>query len=347
MKIVALDDSWHQKYTDFLKEIEGALLYHSIAYRNLLLELLQCESEYYIAVENEKVCGVLPLLKKKGAYGWVYNALPFYGSNGGILTTEERILRALIDKYNQIITVQDVASATMISNPLVKADLTKAKHDLVDERIGQFTKLDYPGDKAESLMSAFHQKTRNMIKKALKSGVDVEIDNGQMSFVYELHEENIRAIGGKPKSKTFFDLIPKYFEAGKDFNIYLAQKDGKPIGALLLFYFKDTVEYFTPVIVEEYRTYQPLSLIIYEAMVQSACNGSTVWNWGGTWLTQEGVYRFKKRWGTADIPYYYYTKINNSELYMSSKETLLSEYENFFVIPFHYLSNRGSENNGE
>ena len=48
-------------------------------------------------------------------------------------------------------------------------------------------------------------------------------------------------IGGLAKNDRFFDTIPDYFEADKDYRIYIAQKEGTPVAALLLFYFNHTV----------------------------------------------------------------------------------------------------------
>jgi len=61
------------------------------------------------------------------------------------------------------------------------------------------------------------------------------------------------------------------------------------------------------------------------------------WNWGGTWLSQTGVYDFKKKWGTSDYPYYYYTKLFNERVRFSSKGALLKDYPGFFVLPFSEL----------
>ena len=127
------------------------------------------------------------------------------------------------------------------------------------------------------------------------------------------------------------------FTPGSDYNLYLAYYDGKPVAGLLLFYFNKTVEYFTPVIKAEYRNIQPLSLLIYEAMEDSLMQGYRYWNWGGTWVTQDGVYRFKKRWGTQDHPYYYYTRVYNDSMFRLSKEELLKEYPDFYVVPFDKL----------
>ena len=96
--------------------------------------------------------------------------------------------------------------------------------------------------------------------------------------------------------------------------IFTAFLGDKPIAALLVFYFNKTVEYFTPVIDESYRSTQSLALVIYEAMRDSIFNGFSNWNWGGTWLTQGGVYDFKKRWGTTEYRYYYFTRVFHDDL---------------------------------
>ena len=106
------------------------------------------------------------------------------------------------------------------------------------------------------------------------------------------------------------------------------------MGELLVLYYNKTVEYFTPAIVEENRTDQPLPMIIYQAMCDAVKKGFKYWNWGGTWLTQDGVYAFKKKWGSVDLPYYYYTYIFNKDILQLNKDEVLKNYENYFVYPF-------------
>ena len=123
----------------------------------------------------------------------------------------------------------------------------------------------------------------------------------------------------------------------ESYKIYIAEKDGEKIGALLLFYFNKTVEYFTPAIVEKHRNLQASALLIYKAMIDASTNGYHWWNWGGTWLSQGGVYDFKKKWATLDYPYFYYTTIYDENLLNTPKEILLKEYPYFFVAPFGKL----------
>lgn len=223
----------------------------------------------------------------------------------------------------------------MISeNPLDK--WVNGEAEIVDERMCQFTKLDYT-DK-DGLMNSFHYKTRNMIRKSQKQDITIVEDNSGVQFLYETHLENMTAIGGKAKPKFFFDNISNYFTAGVDYRIYIAQKDGLNISALLLFYFNGVVEYYTPVIKAEYRALQPNTLLIYHAMQEAATRGYKLWNWGGTWKSQEELYRFKSRWGAMDVNYNYYVTIKNKSLFNSTPQTLLEEYAYFYTIPFNLLN---------
>jgi lipid II:glycine glycyltransferase (peptidoglycan interpeptide bridge formation enzyme) len=82
-----------------------------------------------------------------------------------------------------------------------------------------------------------------------------------------------------------------------------------------------------------------MSLLIYQAMQEAAQRGCWHWNWGGTWLTQDGVYRFKNRWGAQSKPYFYYIReyARACPLRNLTAKEILAEYPNFYVLPFNVL----------
>jgi lipid II:glycine glycyltransferase (peptidoglycan interpeptide bridge formation enzyme) len=335
MEVITLENKYYKQYEDFLLTFKDSLLYYSHKYKDFLEELLSVKSHYLLAIDDSgQIQAILPLMIKNGDYGKVINSLPYYGSNGGILAKNEQSFTLLLEEYNNI--VKDSASSTYITNPL-QENIKELEHDILDKRIGQWTSLDYQENIEENIMNSFKSSARRNVRKAIKENVVVEIDNTQINFLYETHYKNITSIGGKAKDKSFFELIEKHFEKNKDYNIYIAKLNGEKIGALLLFYHNETVEYFTPAAVSQYRTVQALPLIIYQAMIDANKNGYKLWNWGGTWLTQDGVYKFKNKFGAVDKEYKYFIKINNQDIYNSSKDELLKEYDNFYVIPFDKL----------
>lgn len=341
MEVKLLTSEFFVEYENFLQNYNGAMIYYSLKFRNFLEKLNNCKSYYYVAIDdNFQIIGVLPLMMKSGKFGLVVNSLPYYGSNGGILSKDEKAITKLIEKYLEILDNNEVAASTIIENPLdIKQEYDYIKSDEKDFRIGQFTNISGNFSTLEDLILKFHSKTRNIIRKASKSGVEIAIENNMFSFLEETHLDNMETIGGLAKSKSFFSLVPEFFLAGIDYNLYVARFDGIPVAAMLVFYYGKVVEYYTPVIVKEYRNLQALSLLIAQSMLDSNKNGFTLWNWGGTWKSQDGVYDFKSKWGTEDKEYKYHTLIINKSLYHSTKYELLNEYSGFYVMPFSSLKN--------
>ncbi|RAP27580.1 hypothetical protein DID74_00305 [Candidatus Marinamargulisbacteria bacterium SCGC AG-333-B06] len=335
MKIVKLDELLIQKYQEYVSNHKNGLFYYSVDFKKFLESLFDIESHYLIAIDNqEKIIGIFPLMIKNGRFGKVINSLPFYGSNGGILSSSKEASEALYSRYSKMINDPQFVAGTCIENPL-NPESIDYKYNYLDERVGQWTLL--KEQTSNSLMESFDSSTRRNIRKAEKKGITIEIDNTAISFLKDIHQQNMNDIGGLAKSDKFFSLIPNFFKPEQDFDIYVAKKGNKIIAALLLFYFNHTVEYYTPVIINEHRSDQPLAGIIFQAMSDAINKNYHWWNWGGTWKTQEGVYKFKKKWAAIDKPYKYYTTINNQTILDQSKKTLLSEYPNFFVVSFNEL----------
>lgn len=338
MRVLKLEPSLREAYSHFLSQQSLGLIYHSLTYLDFVCEVANARDETIVAVDRTgSVMGILPLLAKDGPWGTVYNSLPFFGSNGSILASNDIARQALIDWYNNNAIRPGVASCTLITNPLDSTLMTQIRHTCTDFRIGQLSPLEASLASEEALFATFHHKTRNMIRKARKLGVAVHIDNARLDFLQETHEQNLTVLGGVRKPEAFFRLLPKYFQAGRDYEIYVADFQGELVAALLVFYFNGIVEYFMPVIVERFRDMQPLSLLISRAMSDAASLGKRWWNWGGTWPSQDGVHRFKSRWGTIDQNYFYYTQLNHPSIAQSDKSTISSAYPYFYVLPFQLL----------
>lgn len=362
--IEKLKEGQADEYEYLLSSVETSLLYSSFKYRCFLLRILDnSEPIYLVAREGEHLIGGLPLFIRYNArYGNILNSLPFYGSNGGIIvssraTDQQSVKQALLDAHHELAVEKDVLISTLITNPLedgVEFYEKNFKHTLRDERIGQITFLPTgcrPGvELQEKLMGLFHPKTRNSIRKAQRSGLEVYHSDSLSHFqcLANMHRQNIEAIGGLAKPWSIFKAIRDTFTYDQDYQVYIAQKDGQVMAALLVFYFNKTAEYYTPATLEAYRVYQPMSLLVYEAMQEAVRRGCKHWNWGGTWLTQSGVYHFKSRWGTKDIRYFYYIREYGQPNPLRSLATqkLLEEFPYFYVLPFQVLQKGKDEAKG-
>jgi len=313
------------------------LIYYTAAYRRYLLEIAGGECRSLVALAGGRVMGVLPLMLKDGPFGPVLNSLPFFGSYGGVLAARADSEAALIAGYDREAAAATVA--TWISHPFM--DTATPRHDLTDERIAQWTML--PADGA--LPAGVEASARRNIQKAQAAGVTVRESPDALPFLEATHRANLAGIGGRAKPAAFFSRLPA-MTYGRDWRLYLAEQDGAPLAALLTFEAVKTVEYVMPVVVESARALQPTAIILATAMADAARRGLTRWNWGGTWLTQEGVYRFKKKWGADERRYRYFIRLNDASLRRRSAEELSSGYPWYFTLPYDQLAPAERSQNG-
>jgi lipid II:glycine glycyltransferase (peptidoglycan interpeptide bridge formation enzyme) len=205
------------------------------------------------------------------------------------------------------------------------------------------TELPEPGSGFEErLLELVDASARRNVRKAQRAGFEVARDEDALDDLRRLHEENMAAIGGAAKSPAFFDAVPRHFRAGEEWQLWVARRDGAAAGALLTFHFARTAEYYTPAIAHDHRSDQPLAALLVAAMADAAERGMRRWNWGGTWRSQTGVYRFKRKWGADERRYRYLTQLNDERLLDSSPQELGARFANFFVVPFDALRAAGA-----
>lgn len=344
MNVRFLTPRWESAYEVYLKEGENTLFYHSNGFRKFLKRLLPVEDHYLLALKEEKIVGALPAVLYHSSIGTCLNSLAFFGSNGGVVefNGDEVVRQLLINEFFRLGKSSHCLSATIISSPFADCPELNGGYDYLDKRIGQISDIRILcGNQAINRIDCFDSFTRRMIRKAIKNSVRAEVNNQNdaFDFLRETHYENMEAIKGKKKPEAFFKLVTDHFNEGQDYNLWVAYKGYQPVAALLLFYFNRTVEYYIPAIVKEYRSIQPLSLLIFEAMSEAAKRGYLYWNWGGTHWSQGGVYRFKKQWNAIDMPYYYYIRVYDDRLFTRSEEEIKREVPFGYILPFSNLNN--------
>lgn len=318
--------------SSFVANHAQGLIYYQPAFRRYLMAVLGAECRSLLAFEDGRLTGVLPVLAKTGPYGTVINSLPFFGSNGGVLAETPQAEDSLRQEYSRL-AGEGVVAATWISHPFMEA--TPPVHDFFDERIAQWT--DLSPEKGWGGQKSIDASARRNIQKALSNEITVRETATALDFLESVHRENMAAIGGLPKPKEFFSCLPEAMMFGRDWRLYLAERHGEPLAALLTFEGGRTVEYVMPVVKESARSLQPTAAILWHAMNDAAARGYTRWNWGGTWLTQEGVYRFKKKWGAKERRYQYFITLNDSSLRLMKAADLSAAYPFFYTLPYSSL----------
>jgi hypothetical protein len=346
-----LDPNDDSSYEALVRSDASGIIYAAPVWRHFLT-LLRPEfiPAYIGAFQRSRLVGAIPGMMINGPLGAVFNSLPFYGSNGGVLIARDTeatpVAAKLFGALHSFAAEQQIAASTVISNPflaLPELYCTLAEATATDERIGQITFLppEKGGNVENALMAQFHQKTRNTVRKGLSNSFAIDNDTSEEAFrtLYDIHVENMSAIGGLAKPWVVFETLRRVLREGEEYQLYLARDGATVVAALLVLFYNVTAEYFTPVARADYRTTQSLSALIFHAMADSVRRGMQRWNWGGTWANQQGVYLFKSRWGTRNMPYRYYVReyAAGTSLRDASRAELLEGYPMCYVIPFGVL----------
>lgn len=341
----------------FLGEADGQIdefvLGHpdgQIYYRPSFLRFLcdisdQISVAYLVCPSIDAIEGIFPVGVSECEGKRILNSLPFFGSHGGgLIRPGPRaglVAAELQNKFHRFLNAQGICAYTIVQNFFTDnlGQLIEEFTYYNEERIGQVSLLE-PGQTAiEQVMAPFHQKTRNAARKALRSGFGIRRVHlaDAMEELQRTHAANMAQIGGRAKPLEVFTKLDSALGPSST-SCYIASKNGRAAAYLLLLYSGDTVEYFTPAIVDEFKSYQPLTALIIEAMVDAATAGYRRWNWGGTWPSQEGVYRFKSRFGARDFPYRYQIGVRDKGLLHENIEGLAAAFPYFFVVPYSVLN---------
>jgi CelD/BcsL family acetyltransferase involved in cellulose biosynthesis len=343
VEVERLTQAQEALYEQFIEGRPEALLYHSLRYRELLQVMLGSRADYLAAWRGNRLVGILPLMHADGPFGQVINSLPFFGSHGGVIAEDSEATEALWAAFRDRASRSEVCAASVIGNPFDSQPdlLGSAGANLSDRRISQSTPLEGGDCFAEKLLDEIDGSARRNLRKAEVAGVRITIRNDAVSFLADAHWAQMREIGGFPKPAAFFAAFPEILRGGEDYRLYVAELDGTPVAALLMFYFKRFAEYIMPVTAPGLRELQPSAALLFRAMSEAAAEGRRVWNWGGTWLNQTGVYRFKRKWGAQERIYEYAVVVNDPTLLDRSADELATAYPYFYVVPYSALRPSG------
>ncbi|HKM03961.1 MAG TPA: GNAT family N-acetyltransferase [Lachnospiraceae bacterium] len=147
-------------------------------------------------------------------------------------------------------------------------------------------------------------KNRNMIRKAQKSGVKVYW--GREEYLFTKFEEIYNATMDKVNAGKYYYFNKEFYESiCQDLKnhalLFYAKLEDEIIAMSIVMYSKGALHYHLSASVQEYLSYAPTNLILYEA----ACWGSelgyqTFHLGGGLGSRQDHLYHFKKQFNRQD-----------------------------------------------
>jgi hypothetical protein len=325
-----------EDYLNFLTKINNSLIYYGLNYLKFIEKITNSQLIILVGYEGDHIVSSLAYFVKKSKFGNVINSGAYFGSHGGPLGVSQKACSDILEYSRITENIDTIISTTIISNPFIGFSYKEnfSHLSMVEERTLQLSKIPTHSNKfKESLFVQVHPKTRNILKKSLSFKIRLSLESSEVSKLFNLHKTTSIEQKRKYKNKIFFDEIFNFFQYDQDFIILTAYDEkNELLGSLLLFFYKDFVEYFIPAQNANGRKSQIMTRLIYEGFEIASKRGLLFWNWGGTGLDQLSLKHFKKRWGAKDYNYNYYHQ-NKIEKTLNVN-VLKKELADFYVFPY-------------
>jgi len=288
----------------FVDSHPEATPFHTLAWRNAVREGLGYATPYLIARAGNEVIGILPLVHvKTPLFGDTLISTGF-SVGGGILALDDLVAGALAD-----------AAITMGDRLNVDCLELRGDRAIFD---GWPTKAEtYAGFRAplegtqDDRLKAIPRKKRADVRKGIKAGFTVDTE-ASVAIFHDLYARNLHALGTPILPLKWYAALKTAF--GDACEISTIAAEGKPVVALMTFWFKGCVyPYYVGALVEA-RKLHAFDHVYWDLMERAGERGMTGFDFGRS-KAGTGAFDYKKYWGFEASPLaYQYHLIRATEM---------------------------------
>lgn len=297
LTIRELDRSWEDSWTEYVARHPDASIYHGLQWRDAIHSVFRKQCVYLIATRSDdRVVGVLPLMRQKGwLTGDALVSLP-YCNYGGPLADDARVADALIREAHA--WARDNGSSRFEVR-----DVSQRSVDLDVRTDKVCMRLELP-DSAEEWNRSLGTKRRNKIKRPQKAGVEVTVGGRELlNGFYSVFCANMRDLGTPVYPRSFFDSI--WAGLGDRCSIVLANHEGEPVAGGFLIEHRGVMEIPWAGARAEYKRMRVNMFLYWRAIAHSIESGCRIFDFGRS-TRDSGTYQFKREWGAQPRQLYWY-----------------------------------------
>jgi hypothetical protein len=182
----------------------------------------------------------------------------------------------------------------------------------------------------EKIFSNFHKNNRRDVRYAIRNGVTIEShapSKKSINIFYNIYKETME---GKDANQ-FYYFNESYFKALETISpdklsVFIAyNKDNVPISSALILKKADYCHYHLSGTNRDYAKLCGNNLLLYKVISIMKKKGKEYFHLGGAAKSQEGLYRFKKKFSKKTIPYYIVKRVFNNYLYNQINQDLIKD----------------------
>lgn len=262
-------------------------------WKEILEKCYRVETPFFIASnERNEICGLLPtyiirdLKGKKRLYSLRY----------GCIADNSDMRKELL------LYVRTFCQQNNIGSGLITTGYNPIERD--QKGLVKKTVIARLAHDEESTWKSLKDKTRNMIRKAIKSNITAEKGLHNLKEFYNIYSSNMLEKGISIHSYQFFEDMHAKMKGKAE--LIVAKKEEKVIAGILLLFSGSTALYPFQSSLRSYRRFAPNDFLIWEAIRSCLHKGIYKLDMGES--REEGpTYRFKTNFGGSPRDIYYYS----------------------------------------
>jgi len=283
----------------FLNKNVDSRFQHSLEYKKVIEGTYKnCEMRYYLSLKHDRPSMLFPfVLLKSKIFGKRFVSVPFLDVGGFLGKYDIKDLKEIVK-----ILKKEGGGIEIRLNSSMK-DFEKYRKFFSGEKFGEIggrEQFVISLTSEEDMWNGFHKHTRNDIRKAMKSGLDIVpiLGGVELRNFYSLYVKEMRNFGTPQHSFKFFK---KLFGSEKvvGFNCY---KDKNVIGSLVVFFGGKFGYVAFNVSDAKYRNLRPNDLLYWETIRWAINNGVKELDLGQVekdapeGSRASGLFKFKRKW---------------------------------------------------
>lgn len=295
MELVECDDTWRERWDQFVSAAPGGSFYHRYGWRVINRDSLRHESAYLAALDAGRIVGVFPIVHvRTRLFGNIACSMPFVNF-GGPIAESEAAEQLLLD-----------AGARVADEWRVEFLEIRARRHLGDRFPTALHKVsmtvDLPGD-PEAMWAGFKTDVRQHVRRGQKRGFSVVAGGSELvDDFFLIFAEAWRDMGTPVYSKAHLRRVSEVFS--DQIRICIAYRDGSPAAGSFQAYDNGVAEGLWLGTRAQYR-HDYVGYVLYWSLLKDAIEAGCRQFHLGRSTAQSGAEHFKKKWNAYPSQLYW------------------------------------------
>ena len=349
-KVDVLEKGYEEEYEGFLNECRNSSVQHSLDWAKVVDDLGKDKPYFAVAREKNKIVGALPLYFFKCPLGNLLTTTSWY-TISGIVSSEKSfcsdIYRSLLNFATNLGKELDCAAISIGTNPFMGDEslyLENYKSDYTLENFVQYIVLSDVFSK-EGIVVHPNYLSRNEFTKNLRTAqrqpitISEEPTEKNLDEWYKIHEKRMNELRATPMPKDLFTSIRSNLVSKNKGKFIFAFCEGQMLSGGVYLFNRKEMDAFMISANSDFRKLRPNYLTTFNLLEWANATGIAIFNWMSSSRRNDGVYLWKKKWGSNERTFLYLTKVLSdiSEWKEMDYHELKKAYSFHYLLPFNLL----------